>query len=532
MADHRSKRDPSTISGQRPVRILAIDTHWSSARGGISTFNRELCLALAGAGADVCCLVLEAPPDEVAAARDRGVRLIGAGPRPGWDEGELLMLRPGLPEGWQPQVIIGHGRPTGRFAANQREDRFGGAAYFHVVHTDPDRMGGDRAETKWEEELPLMAQADRVLAVGPALWRRAESDLRPQPNASVPIQIDPGFDLIGEPARCPPSGGARKVLIAGRLEDFAVKGLDLAAQAVARAINRCTESPRGVALLLRGVPPGQRAETEKKVRRWAGATLDIDLRSYSKTPSDLQYDLRRSILVLMPSYGEGFGLIGLEAIVAGVPVLVSDRSGLAELLRDQAADLARDLVLPVNRNGKDAEPWSKAIAAVLDKPGAAFARAAELRERMSRKRSWADAAQRVLQAWSVSPRRIGRDPAMKLAHRTALLCADGAAGRTFLTQLFPILRDMVDHIDPAFAPDRDESRAASRATSGVTVSPDIVLCALGEDDRSDNRPADLTAILIEARRLQRPVFVLQVRPDAIPPIDLPESRTIDFTGSP
>src|SRR5262245_51551371 len=101
------------------VRILAIDTHWSSTRGGISTFNRELCLALARAGADVCCLILEADPDEVAAARDGGVRLIGAGLRPGWNEGELLLLPPRLPEGWQPQLIIGHGRPTGRFALAQ-----------------------------------------------------------------------------------------------------------------------------------------------------------------------------------------------------------------------------------------------------------------------------------------------------------------------------------------------------------------------------------------------------------------------------
>jgi glycosyltransferase involved in cell wall biosynthesis/tetratricopeptide (TPR) repeat protein len=531
MADVQGDREPSASGGPTPaVRILAIDTHWSSARGGISTINRELCLALAREGADVCCLILEADPEEVAAARDGGVRLIGAGLRPGWTEGELLMRRPRLPEGWQPQVIIGHGRPTGHFAEAHREDRFSGAAYFHVVHTDPDRIGGDRAETKWEAEFPQMVHADRVLAVGPALWRRAESDLRPQREASVPIRIDPGFDLVDDPARCPPPDGARKVLIAGRLEDADIKGLDLAAKAVAGAINLCAGSTRGVALLLRGVPPDQRAETEEKVRQWAGQVLDIDLRSYSKTASDLQDDLRRSVLVLMPSRAEGFGLVGLEAIVAGVPVLVSGRSGLAELLCDEAADLARDLVLPVNRNGEDAEPWSKAVATVLDRPEAAFARAAELRQRMSQKRRWADAAQRVLQAWAVSPRRIGRDPATKLAHRTALLCADGAAGRAFMTRIFPVLRDMVDHIDPAIAPDHDESAASARAASGVASSPDIVLCALGENNRGDSRPAGLTDILIEARRLHRPVFVLRVRPDATPPIDLPESRTIDVTG--
>jgi glycosyltransferase involved in cell wall biosynthesis/tetratricopeptide (TPR) repeat protein len=507
------------------VRFLAIDTHWSSARGGVSTFNRELCLALARAGADVCCLVLEARPEEVSAAGDLGVRLIGAGLRPGWKERELLTLPPRLPEGWLPQVIIGHGRVTGRFAEAHREDRFGGAAYFHFVHTDPERMGGDRAETKWEEELPLMAGADRVLAVGPALWRRAESDLRPLHEASVPIRIDPGFDLVGKPAKCPPPGGARKILVAGRLEDYDIKGLDVAARAVAGAINLCAGSTRGVALLLRGVPQEERAETEAKVLLWAGIDLDVDLHRYSDKPLDMQQDLGRSVLVLLPSRAEGFGLVGREAIVAGVPVLVSCRSGLGELLEllsDEAADLAEGLVLPVNRDGQDVQPWSKAIAAVLDRPGPAFDRAAKLREWMSRKRSWAEAAQRVLQAWAVAPRRIGRDPAKKLPCRTALLCTDGDAGRDFLARLHLVLRDMVDHIDPEVAPDDG---------GPIAWSPDVVLCVLGEDNRGDGRPAaGLTDVLTEARRLDRPVVLLRIKPDAAPPTEVPGSHTIDATG--
>jgi glycosyltransferase involved in cell wall biosynthesis/tetratricopeptide (TPR) repeat protein len=509
--------------GRDPVRILAIDTHWSSARGGISTFNRALCIALARAGADVCCLVLEAQPEEVAAARERSVRLIGAGLPPGWAEGERLLRLPLLPEGWQPQVIIGHGRPTGRFAQAFQEDRFREAAYFHVVHTDPDRIGGDRAESKWAEEFPLMEAADRVLAVGPFLWRRAESDLRPRPDAPVPVRIDPGFDLVGEPARCPRPGAARTVLIAGRLEDAEVKGLDVGAKAVARALELCTNSTRGVELLLRGVPPEERAKTEKKVRRWAGPVVDVDLRRYSKIEKDLQDDLRRSVLVLMPSYGEGFGLMAQEAIIAGVPVLVSERSGLAQLLCDEEETLAGKLVLPVNRNGKDAKPWGRAVAAVLDDPAAAFASAAELRQRMSRKRSWAQVAERVLQAWAVSRRRIGADPAAKPPNRTALLCADGPTGQAFLDRIHPVLHDMVDYIDADIVRDHDVSPAVAAVSN-----PDILLCAIGGDNPGSS--AAVARLLDEARHFRRPVVVLRVGPGATPPDGLPESHTIDVTG--
>ena len=44
--------------------------------------------------------------------------------------------------------------------------------------------------------------------------------------------------------------------------------------------------------------------------------------------------LREADLVVMPSHTEGFGLVALEAISAGVPVLVSSETGIAKALQD------------------------------------------------------------------------------------------------------------------------------------------------------------------------------------------------------
>ena len=51
-----------------------------------------------------------------------------------------------------------------------------------------------------------------------------------------------------------------------------------------------------------------------------------------------------STCVLMPSRSEGFGLVGLEAIAFGVPVLVSAESGLGRVLRAVGTEVARKAV--------------------------------------------------------------------------------------------------------------------------------------------------------------------------------------------
>ena len=46
-------------------RILSVASEWFSYHGGLSTFNRSFCAALASAGHDVCCLVPRATPEEL-----------------------------------------------------------------------------------------------------------------------------------------------------------------------------------------------------------------------------------------------------------------------------------------------------------------------------------------------------------------------------------------------------------------------------------------------------------------------------------
>ena len=59
----------------------------------------------------------------------------------------------------------------------------------------------------------------------------------------------------------------------------------------------------------------------------------LTIRGYCSDPEEVKMMFFQSDLVALPSRTEGFGLVALEAISAGVPILVSGESGIAEALR-------------------------------------------------------------------------------------------------------------------------------------------------------------------------------------------------------
>ncbi|MGW2640561.1 glycosyltransferase [Streptomyces sp. NPDC001348] len=102
-------------------------------------------------------------------------------------------------------------------------------------------------------------------------------------------------------------------------------------------------------------------------------------------------------LVVMPSRSEGFGLIGVEAVIRGVPLLVSANSGLAQLLREHLGSDAEPLIAPVTRDtDKDADVRAERIEQCLVGREAAYRRMADVRGRLSARVTWAAAATLVL----------------------------------------------------------------------------------------------------------------------------------------
>ena len=125
----------------------------------------------------------------------------------------------------------------------------------------------------------------------------------------------------------------------------------------------------------------------------------LHIREYSSDVDVVQRDMLSSALLLLPSRTEGFGLAALEAITLGIPVLVSDQSGLAETLHALVPAHAKNCVVHVSADMEtDATAWERQMEFVFrDKP-AAFARANELRTRANL--SWQEAVRDLIEAFS------------------------------------------------------------------------------------------------------------------------------------
>ena len=109
----------------------------------------------------------------------------------------------------------------------------------------------------------------------------------------------------------------------GDAEDFKLKGFDVAARSVAALSDTI--------LVFMGAPHEKCEEIAKHLINFGIPANHLRVRSYMEREA-LKQLFCEVDLVLMPSRTEGFGLTGLEALSAGLPVLVSKNSGFGEAL--------------------------------------------------------------------------------------------------------------------------------------------------------------------------------------------------------
>lgn len=396
--------EPCASTSKQPS-VLAVATEWDSKHGGLSTFNRDLCTALAAAGARVVCYVPHASSAEVERAKGVQVALIEARNMPGAESVALLFQRPNLPAGFVPDIIIGHDRITGAASVALSQDHYSTSKRVLFIHTSPeeiewhkepreDSTSAERAAERKREQLALADGCDLVVAVGPHLASEFGTDLHGAGNPVNVMELTPGLPEIttNQTSALPPS---IRCLILGRVEDYQLKGLDLAAKAFAKVVANWKQG-NAPKLVVRGAPVGTDETLLKRLRTDSDPiALDIVVRHYSADEREIRNDLREASLVLMPSKKEGFGLVGLEAIACGVPTLISASSGLAETIKFHASQLANEWILPVT--GDAVTKWAERIELLLTGRDGAFARATALREVLSGKLDWKLSAAELLQ---------------------------------------------------------------------------------------------------------------------------------------
>jgi glycosyltransferase involved in cell wall biosynthesis len=171
------------------------------------------------------------------------------------------------------------------------------------------------------ENLGLV-NADLVLVNSRAIEQELKACELPLP----PVEVVPnGVDLetFRPGADWPADDGY--VLFVGRL--VAQKGVTFLLEALSVVLQRCPETRLIV------VGDGELDLFFKRITRYLGIPHRVTFLDWTTGP-DLVALYQRSKFVVVPSYYEPFGIVALEAMACGRPVIASRIGGLAEIVND------------------------------------------------------------------------------------------------------------------------------------------------------------------------------------------------------
>lgn len=393
-------------------QVLAVATEWFSGHGGISTLNRELCMALAKLGHGVACLVLRATNEERLHARQANVQLVTPFEDAMQDLDDitklLLFPRDGLGD-FKPEIVIGHDHITGS-AARHIARSYYGVPYVHFVHTLPEES--ERYKTRGSKnvlkgalkskvQIEQCKSADLVVAIGPKILQQISGPLS-SANVKV-VELWPGLDVgLMKHTVDPSRKGEVICLLMARFEDPEIKGAPLACRVIAKINSNWTGGPwTRPSLILRGFTLEKADEEVSAIDGYNEAKDYVKCRPFTSETKEVAEEICGSSVVLMPSTAEGFGLAALEAIAAGIPTVISSETGLGQLLLAggvpaHVSDTVRPWVADVKGPDRAAivDDWAHRIRTILSNPSAAFAQAEKLRDQLSAILSWESASRK------------------------------------------------------------------------------------------------------------------------------------------
>ena len=291
------------------------------------------------------------------------VQLIEANEMPGYDPVDWLSF---LPENHAVDCVIGHGAVLGRQVLGIRRERK--CKWIQFVHTAPEefvkyRCYADaisRGEDKQQVEVKLCEKADQVVAVGPKVAEAFSSYLRSYGKDQDLLSLTPGiFSEFSGVKQATEERKTFSVLVfeRGENEDFQLKGYDIAA----RAIAELKDEPQPYKLLFVGARSGEEEKVKDLLLQQGIDRIQRTVRCLSKSREMLARLFCEVDLAILPSRSESFGLAALEALSAGLPVLVSGNSGLGEALKKVPFGF-RFVV-----ESEDPRVWAQAIKAVRRK---------------------------------------------------------------------------------------------------------------------------------------------------------------------
>ncbi len=272
---------------------------------------------------------------------------------------------------------------------------------FHTLGLMKNRVAMSAAEMegeyRTEGEYQVLEMADRIVAA--TLAEQSQLQFLYHANKDKIVIIPPGVDIshfypiasdeaksvIGVPAE------DRMLLFVGRIEPL--KGIDTLIRAIAYMCKTGVifQYPHYLAII-GGDPNVDESEMNSEMARLQRLCRELGLEDLvlflgKRSQSSLPYYYSAAEVLIMPSYYESFGMVALEAMACGTPVVASQVGGLAFLIQDGVTGF----VVP----GGDYLALSERLTQLVSQP--------ELRQRLgdqaaayAKEYSWENISARIL----------------------------------------------------------------------------------------------------------------------------------------
>ena len=317
----------------RTLKVTLLSKEWrSSTEGDLSTINRELAIQLAKhSNVEVSVFLPQCSEEDRNNAASHHVQLVEAEKGIGWDPVDWLI---NVPYGHVMDCVVGHGISLGKQVQVIRKHHQ--CKWIQVVHTLPTEIA--KFEKNFSQKIQLLSaeiklceMADQVVAIGPLVAERYMYYFRFGTKKQNVFVLTPSiFSEYLNVEQATEERETFSVLVIGSgdsCEDSILTGFRLAAQAVAELKDESYK------LYFYGAPRGKEGEIAGKLLQEgiSPEQIFISCIGRGKVLADL---FCKMDLAIMPSKTEGFGVIALKALSAGLPILVSKNSGLGVALKE------------------------------------------------------------------------------------------------------------------------------------------------------------------------------------------------------
>jgi D-inositol-3-phosphate glycosyltransferase len=344
------------------VHTCPLATLGGKETGGMNVYVRDLSREFSRRGIHVDVFTRSQNPDIPRISSrlgDRGrVIHIPAGPEAPYDKNKVYdhlpefteaVMRFAEQERLSYDVLYSHYWLSGWVARELRE-RWGTpiVQMFHTLGHMKNRVAqrtSDReTDLRIDVESEIVRFADQLVAATPA--EKAQLSWLYGANPRKVSVISPGVDLVRfhpiEKNLAKSAIGVpedhRLILFVGRIEPL--KGIDTLLRAMALIAQHRPEWVPDMCVAVIGGDPSQSEDAENaEMARLQALREELgvgDLVTFlgAKDQDTLQYYYSAAETMIVPSHYESFGMVALEAMACGTPVIASEVGGLAFVVRD------------------------------------------------------------------------------------------------------------------------------------------------------------------------------------------------------